>query len=226
MGLDIYCHRVKKTVADKYELSTKSNRSEIFEALNTEAASDFKKTTSRMLAYLRTKYNNCTQDEYQAEYIKFIQRLRKNVAWYGEYEFHLQPLGYNGYRNILEEVKTPDVVETVFKAHSTDIYDIHDAYFRKVNFIYAFFREDMVDESCVADKYRIGQLIDVCENVLEHRGNEAYAKKHLPTTEGFFFGSTEYDQWYWNDVKNCIKQMRKLYKAMSDDDFVIWEFSW
>jgi hypothetical protein len=61
---------------------------------------------------------------------------------------------------------------------------------------------------------------------LEREGDEDFAKENLPTTSGFFFGSTEYDQWYWHDVKDCIKQMRKLYKAMSDDDFVVWDFSW
>ena len=66
----------------------------------------------------------------------------------------------------------------------------------------------------------------ICESVLEREGDEDYASENLPTTDGFFFGSTEYDQWYWHDVKDCLKQMRKLYKAMSDDDFVVWDFSW
>ena len=103
---------------------------------------------------------------------------------------------------------------------------ISDAYFRKVNFIYEYFRNDMVNESCIVDKSRIGNLIDLCEDVLSHKGDEDYARENLPTTSGFFFGSTDYDDWYWHDVKDCIKQMRKLYKAMSDDDFVVWDFSW
>lgn len=31
------------------------------------------------------------------------------------------------------------------------------------------------------------------------------AHELLPTSEGFFFGSTDYDQWYWSDIKDTVK---------------------
>lgn len=76
-----------------------------------------------------------------------------------------------------------------------------DAYFRKVNFIYKFF-ENVIqeDQTCIVTKQDIGDLIDYCELVLDHRGDENYAKAHLPTTSGFFFGSTEYNEDYY---KKC-----------------------
>ena len=75
------------------------------------------------------------------------------------------------------------------------------------------------------NKCDIGRLISTCEQVLKKK-NEDFAKEVLPTTSGFLFGSTDYDDWYWHDVKDCLKQMRKLYKSMDDDDFVLWDFSW
>lgn len=226
MGLDIYVHKVKKSVADKYGISPTSAHCDIFEALNKEATKDFKRTTTAMLRYLRKVHNGNNDLGYRNEYSKFIKRLRKNIAWYGFYEHNLEPLGYDGYNNQLLEVKHPDEVEEVFNEDVKDMFDAPDAYFRKVNFIYEHFRNDMENESCTVNKSRIGKLIDICEDVLRHEGNEDYANEKLPTTCGFFFGSTDYDKWYWYDVKDCIKQMRKLYKAMSDDDFVIWDFSW
>jgi hypothetical protein len=203
-----------------------SSHHDIFEALGKEAKKDFKRSTSAMLRHLRKVHNGNNDLGYRNEYYNFIKRLKKNLAWYGVYDWHLKSLGYDSYHNQLLEVKLPDEVEQIFNKDCEDVYAISDAYFRKVNFIYEYFRDDMENESCIVDKTRIGNLIDICKKVLEHKGDEDYAKENLPTTSGFFFGSTDYDQWYWNDVKNCIKQMSKLYKAMSDEDFVIWDFSW
>lgn len=226
MGLDIYAHRVKKSVVDKYGISLQSGYHDIFGALKTEARKDFKRSTSAMLRYLRKVHNDNNDSGYLNEYGNFIKRLQRNVAWYGHYEFYLKPLGYDAYNKQLLETKHPDEVEQVFNKDYERMFSIPDAYFRKVNFIYEHFRNDMVDECCVVDKSRIGNLIDICEDVLAHKDDEYYAKEKLPTTSGFFFGSTEYSKWYWDDVKDCIKQMRKLYKAMSDDDLVLWVFSW
>lgn len=53
------------------------------------------------------------------------------------------------------------------------------------------------------------------------------AKDLLPTQEGFFFGSTDYDQWYYEDILET-KQM--LDKLMSNDDwkehYYEYEASW
>jgi len=39
--------------------------------------------------------------------------------------------------------------------------------------------------------------------------NPAAVAKLLPTEDGFFFGSTDYDEWYLNDVKDTIKILDK-----------------
>lgn len=226
MGLDIYAHRVKKSVADKYGISPMSSHHDIFEALEKEAKKDFKRSTSAMLLHLRKVHKDNDDLGYRNEYLNFIQRLQKNLALYKQYSFHLQPFGYNAYNKQLLEVKTPDEVEVLFEKDCDGMFAISDAYFRKVNFIYEHFRNDMENESCIVDKSRIGNLIDICEDVLAHKGDEDYASENLPTTSGFFFGSTNYDEWYWHDVKDCLTQMRKMYKSMSDDDFVVWDFSW
>lgn len=38
------------------------------------------------------------------------------------------------------------------------------------------------------------------------------AKKLLPSTNGFFFGSTDYDEYYLSDVKETIKCLKRLLK--------------
>ena len=228
MGLDIYCHRVKKSVADKYGLTMKSSYEDISDALDCEAKIAFERITKGMLKYLRTKYRSYSADNYREEYYKFIKRLQKNIPMYKVYDFKLEAYGYNVFSNELKTVKIPNEVEKIFKGELKYCFAPSDAYFRKVNFLYAFFSKDIVEETqtCVVDKARIGQLIDTCQDVLKHKGDEDYATENLPTQGGFFFGSLDYDKWYWKDVKDCLKSMKKLYKAMGDDEFVRWHFSW
>lgn len=44
--------------------------------------------------------------------------------------------------------------------------------------------------------------------------NKDLCRKILPTTDGFFFGSTDYDEYYYEDIMNTIKQLTKI---LSDD---------
>ena len=43
--------------------------------------------------------------------------------------------------------------------------------------------------------------------------NTEVARSLLPTAEGFFFGSTDYDQWYMRDVKHTAEELRKVVDA-------------
>ena len=42
--------------------------------------------------------------------------------------------------------------------------------------------------------------------------NDSVAKQLLPTQSGFFFGSTDYDQYYINDLKDTKKMLQKELK--------------
>ena len=102
-------------------------------------------------------------------------------------------------------------------------YSPYIAYFRKVNFIYAYFAEKLIDEVAWVTKGDLEDLIDRCSKVLKHH---SLAEKLLPTQGGFFFGSTEYDVWYFDDVKNCKKQMKRLLKNFKDDELMYVVMSW
>jgi hypothetical protein len=47
----------------------------------------------------------------------------------------------------------------------------------------------------------------------------------LPTTDGFFFGSTDYDQWYLEDIKSTIEIITKALEADDTLDFY-YSASW
>ena len=225
MGLDIYCHRVSYKVATEKGIAlTNENMNELFKAMKEESKKEFINKTSKLLANLK-KVILKTPEKYNDEYVKFIDKLKK-LPFYKCYKYYLDDFVFNAYRNEYLGIRTPTEVEMAFTKHNNNYYMPEDAYFRKVNFIYAFFSNELYNECCLVDKTRIKELIDTCEDVLKHKNNINYATEHLPTTSGFFFGSTEYDKWYWEDVKGCLKQMKKLYKELDDMDMALWIFSW
>ena len=95
------------------------------------------------------------------------------------------------------------------------------AYFRKVNFIYGYFGEKLVDESCIVTKAEIEDIIERCKKVL---ADHSLAEELLPTCDGFFFGCTDYNDWYFKDVEDCQKQMQKLLEDYDETTDVIWVY--
>lgn len=221
MGLDIYAYRLKKSVTDN-----SSNNENIHEELRKIAVETYHKTTTKLLKELYKEHEKCSPIEYANVYNNFIEKLKRRVTLYKKYGFYLNKFGYDYRENTITSVKEPKEVEQIFTEEEKHIYAISDAYFCKVNFIYQYFRGKMVDEECIISKFELNEFIQVCKDVYSHKGDEDYATENLPTTSGFFFGSTAYDDWYWNDVKDCIKQMEKLYKSLDDEDSVLWSFSW
>ena len=51
------------------------------------------------------------------------------------------------------------------------------------------------------------------------------AEELLPTTEGFFFGSTDYDQYYLQDIEDTIAQLELILQEPDGGDFY-YQSSW
>jgi hypothetical protein len=53
------------------------------------------------------------------------------------------------------------------------------------------------------------------------------AKELLPSTDGFFFGGTDYDKWYVQDIKNTINIITKVLETTDfDTQMVYYVSSW
>lgn len=99
------------------------------------------------------------------------------------------------------------------------------AYFRKVNFLVKFMENYGFNSDTDNCKYfpltkeMIQDLYDRCKEImmvhLEDNQRKFEEKAHalLPTCSGFFFGSTDYNDWYYNDVKDVKKEMKKILTA-------------
>jgi hypothetical protein len=94
------------------------------------------------------------------------------------------------------------------------------AYWRKANAIHAWFVENVqggVDECQYAHVGRdqLQVLRDQCYELVVARNADALsastlASARLPTRSGFFFGSTEIDDYYWSDLEHTANVLRKI----------------
>jgi hypothetical protein len=56
--------------------------------------------------------------------------------------------------------------------------------------------------------------------------NQETAQELLPTQAGFFFGSTDYDEWYYYDMKEILKEFGELLMRWKEDDICFVMMSW
>lgn len=95
--------------------------------------------------------------------------------------------------------------------------EISEIYWRKANFVHDYFTAGFYErgfdsDNCTefpVDKKDLKLLAELCDEVLE---KPSEAPVLLPTVSGFFFGSTEYDEWYFEDVKFTRDEITKLLK--------------
>ena len=87
------------------------------------------------------------------------------------------------------------------------------AYWRKANQIHAWFVTNVQEgiDSCgryYVAREQLEKLRDTCLKVI---ADPSLASTLLPTQEGFFFGGTEYDEGYLEDLKNTVEQLDKIF---------------
>ena len=95
------------------------------------------------------------------------------------------------------------------------------AYFRKVNFLLPYFNYEENCSEIVIDKYDVEELIEDCERVLAAKDTdeaESVADELLPTEEGFFFGNTDYDECYFNDVREVADKFTEILDTFDFDE--------
>ena len=99
-------------------------------------------------------------------------------------------------------------------------------YWRKANQIHKWFVDNIqrgVDNCATyyCDKEQLIELKELCQQVLD---DPKKAEELLPVEEGFFFGSQEYDEWYFNDIQETIEIVN--WAIEKDYDYFAYSSSW
>lgn len=97
------------------------------------------------------------------------------------------------------------------------------AYFRKVNLLIPFFGYEENCSNIEIDKYQVEDLIEACNEVLANHDKASFL---LPTQEGFFFGSTDYDDWYFDDVQNVKEKFEEILADFDRDEDILLMHCW
>lgn len=109
-------------------------------------------------------------------------------------------------------------------------------YWRKFNALHNWFVQncqggvDECQESYVSQE-KLKTLLESLKKVQslkpkdgEVTVNEEKLAEHLPTTSGPFFGGTEYDEYYFQEVDETVKLLEELVK--DDEGYYYYQASW
>ena len=121
------------------------------------------------------------------------------------------------------------------------------AYWRKANAIHSWLTKDNDDDITAEHSGKhLLELVDICKKVkksLEESGlhkiktidkytkkeieievykDTSFAEELLPSQSGFFFGRTEYDEWYMYSLDETIEQL----KDVDEDEYYIYTASY
>jgi hypothetical protein len=93
-------------------------------------------------------------------------------------------------------------------------------YWRKANAIHKWFVDNVQggEDNCReywVDAKQLVRLKDICESVLNTKDVGL-----LPSEDGCFFGSTEYDDWYFKELQDTVDGLEKVLQL----DTSKWDF--
>jgi hypothetical protein len=85
-------------------------------------------------------------------------------------------------------------------------------YWRKCNAIHAWFVKNVQDDKDECERTwvkpeQIIELHDLCKELLVNK-DESEVFEKLPPCEGFFFGGTDINEWFWKDLEMTVKMLK------------------
>jgi hypothetical protein len=103
------------------------------------------------------------------------------------------------------------------------------AYWRKANAIHQWFVDNVQNGTDDCGEYHVSreqlqELLKLCEQII---AEPKQAIELMPTRSGFFFGSTEYDEFYMGDIQFTVDRFKKILSdpAFEKSDFY-YQSSW
>lgn len=175
-GLDIYFQKVKPGKG-----VSRDNVEELDHYNNKLVRDRFRNKTHRLMA-------NIERTVKISERTELITKLREYVKKVMEYDWYYDKL-------------TPELTNEELKAKIEEltkiVYAKNDVYFRKVNFVYAFFSPYLVDECCIVTKDMVRELIAHCNSVIQAAQEDGLIneKEEIINKDDFYYHYQEGENW-------------------------------
>ena len=219
MGLDMYLDKVEKldanvTLDDIYLLNDYFNWKEKGQKYTFEkwCGKDIKKVKRKLIPLYKNEYKDRYQD-WDTEHKYGHKSLLKNAAYWRK---------ANQIHNwFVENVQDGNDDCNCYEVTKEQLEELLEVCIKvklasklvkgKVNNGYIF--KDGIETPNIED----GEYIE----------DSTTAMKLLPTQSGFFFGSTDYDQWYMGDIDYTIEKILEVLRTTDfDKEIVFYNSSW
>lgn len=147
------------------------------------------------------------------------QHLKKKIYIGANYE----------HRNITGKVEIfKDGREIKIDFKKISYIDLQIAYWRKSNQIHKWFVENIQDgeDDCgeyIVSEKELQKLKNLCDEVLKDNNK---AEELLPNSRGFLFGSQEYDEYYFQDLKYTSEILNEVLLENGIDADYYYSSSW
>jgi hypothetical protein len=130
----------------------------------------------------------------------------KRFIWYNEEELA------DTVAQVFPELKGRRVKQVIVEA----------MYWRKCNAIHKWFVDNVQEGTDDCGDYwvsreQLAELRDLVKTVLDSRDASL-----LPPQAGFFFGSTDVDDWYWQDMESTLEGLDQVLEDFPDK----WDFEY
>jgi hypothetical protein len=107
--------------------------------------------------------------------------------------------------------------------------EVSAMYWRKANAIHGWFVENCQngEDNCrehYVSREQLETLRDLCKDILEHP--DAERDSDLEPKEGFFFGSYEKDEWYYQDLEDTVKGLERALTLSAKQYEFYYSSSW
>ena len=103
-------------------------------------------------------------------------------------------------------------------------------YWRKVNAVHNWFVENVQDgvDECrehYVDREQLSDLQELCTTLLQTKDEQAVLE-HLPPTEGFFFGPTDIDEYFWSSLEETVEILNRALTLDEQGWYIHYCSSW
>jgi len=110
---------------------------------------------------------------------------------------------------------------------TVDYIETDVGYWRKANQIHQWFVDNIQDGEDDCNKYDVAKedlqtLFDLCNKIIQ---DQTKANELLPVQQGFFFGSNEYDEYYFQDIQETITILKPLLENGYQGN-IVYQSSW
>lgn len=202
----------------------------------TEALSRMRKYIKRVMKY-KWYYETFATELTNEEIAKKVEDLKKCVYPHEDVYFRKANFVYRYFQPYLEDeecIVTKDMVTELIDRCNKVLATVNtEKMFRKngalaKDFYFKFRKGEDYSNITLGRKTEEDKRIEAFrkECGLNKKKFTDTAEELLPTTSGFFFGSTDYDEWYVYDVMSCKRQFEKLLKNWKDNEVVYNIMSW